>query len=64
MLSVSGSPAVNRVEAATGMKWFTVTLGLGAVTTGAVLVALMDVQAPNWTPSLARTHIVSVPAPP
>ena len=46
------------------MKWFTVTLGLGTVTTGAVLVALMDVQAPYWTPSLARTHIVSVPAPP
>jgi hypothetical protein len=27
-------------------------------------LALIDVQAPYWRPSLARTHMVSVPAPP
>src|SRR4029077_5917181 len=59
--SPSGSLAMNRVEAAKDVTKLT-KLWIG-VTTGPGSVALMALHAPNWMPSLARTHIVSVPAP-
>ena len=67
MASPSASDTVNKVVAANGAVvahhrcW-----RLSARDNGAVLapVALTDTQALYWMPSLARSQIVSVPAPP
>jgi hypothetical protein len=64
MPSPSASAAVNRLLAANVLPANALTMSWAGVEAGAASVAVNGLdQALHWTPSFARTHSVSEPAP-